>query len=237
MLLVIFSVACGLAQDHATELEAVRAYAMHRSKELPDYTCIESIQRSQGVTNEPFAPNQIDPSLIEAEVSIVNHEEIYQLKRVWGTPVEGRSAVKLRFPHGQFAGLLDHTFDPGSKTTFRWNGISTREGRELNEFSFAVSAAHGYGIVKDNQSTTVAYEGRIYADARSHEVLRIEIRCIGIPGRVDYRQIEIAVDYKPMDIAGKSYMLPSHHLMHARNRTMVYTDEADYEACRRFEPK
>jgi hypothetical protein len=243
LLLAALGISAALAQQtppaHSAELEAIRAWARHYASDLPDYTCDQVTKRTTTATRRDTRRRtrpQVD--VLEEQVSFVDHQEIYQLIAINGRPARGQDHSRLDgiSSDGEFGSLLDNTFDPQSEASFRWEGRSTRDSRRVNGFYFVVPAEHGYGIVQGgDRATTVAYEGWIYADAKSSEVVRIEMNCIGIPRGFIYERVDLTLDLKATDVAGKRYMLPSHHHLHSRTNTMDYTNEADYKACRRFD--
>lgn len=67
----------------------------------------------------------------------------------------------------------------------------------------------------------------MFSDAETGAVLRIELQC-EIPPDSEYTELELTLDYKPAEVAGRPFVLPSHYHMHSRS-------EADYRNYRRFD--
>ena len=72
---------------------------------------------------------------------------------------------------------------------------------------------------------TVAYKGRLYADAESNAVLRVETSSSDFPSDSEFIGIDLALDYKPAKIGGREIVLPyrfnlqwHRHLPNARTK-------------------
>jgi hypothetical protein len=94
----------------------------------------------------------------------------------------------------------------------------------------------------------VPYKGLIYWDAQTGAVVRIELEC-EIPKDSEYQELEIALDYKPTEIGGREFLLPSNYRLHAlresaranknlprkERRFIQENNETDYKSYRKFE--
>ena len=115
---------------------------------------------------------------------------------------------------GEFGSLLANTFAPDAAGEFRWERTANRNGHKVYVFVFRVPQMKGYGLVETRRTLLVPYKGRIYADAENGAVERIELEC-EIPRDSEYKELEITLDYKPAEVAGREFLLPSHYHFHS----------------------
>jgi hypothetical protein len=243
---LILSVACTFGQnaspapaEQASALDGVRAYAANYTSSLPNYTCDQVTRRFEA----PIVRSLIGPrstpkvDVIEEQLSFVDNRETYKVMKINGRAAGkgDRAQIGGMFSQGEFGNLLRNTLDTAAGAAFKWERVITMDGRPVNVFGFRVPAARGYAIAQGAQYVKAAYEGRLFADVRSSEVLRIQMKCVDIPSDAAYTQVELTLDYKPTLVAGMTYMLPSHYRLHTQSAGDDATNEADYKSCRRFE--
>lgn len=242
--------ASGRAPDAAEQsraLAAVRDYALNYTARLPDFMCTQVTQR----TYYPNADIRGHPrhDSFEEQVTFVGHKESYTVTRINGEAVSkiGHDQLGGILSSGEFGTLLGHTFDPNTGADFRWERWATQKDQRVYVFAFRVPQAKGYGLVESKRTLLVAYKGLVYADPQTGAVLRVEIQC-DIPKDSEYKELELTLDFKPTDVAGREFILPFHYHMHSRkeagalgSKTTRYAvvsetiNEADYKAYRRFD--
>ena len=226
------------AAEQARALAALRDYALNYTDRLPDFVCTQVTQRSFLRNIRSPAPPQNDA--IEEQVTYAGHKESYVVTKFNGRPVNGiaHDQVGGIVSSGEFGSLLKNTFDPNAGAEFRWERLASRDGRRIYVFAFHVPQAGGYGLVETNRTIRVPYKGLVYADVQTGAVVRIEMEC-EIPGDSEYRQLDLALDYKPASVAGLEFVLPFHFYLHSRRALSpsVISESvnvADYKAYRRF---
>jgi hypothetical protein len=79
-------------------------------------------------------------------------------------------------------------------------------------------------VVEDSSTT----------DSQTRAVLRIQMRCTGIPSNSEYRNLDLTLEYKAAQVAGQELILPSHFLLHFISGDREQTNDARYSAYRRF---
>lgn len=224
--------------EQARALAALKDYALNYTVRLPDFVCTQITQRAflQNVRS-PLPPKTDN---IEEEVTYAGQKESYVVTRLNGKPVQGIAHEQVGgiVSSGEFGSLLKNTFDPNSGAQFRWERSTTRAGRKLYVFSFRVPQAGGYGLVESKRTIRVPYKGSVYSDAQTGAVMRIEMQG-EIPDNSEYKRLELALDYKPAQVAGREFILPSHFHMRSRQAANAFVitetvNEADYKAYRRF---
>jgi hypothetical protein len=229
------------AAEQSRALAAIRDYALNYAARLPDFTCIQ-------VTRRTYYPNAAlrHPryDYIEEQITFVDHKENYTVTKINGEAVGNTERNQLGgiISSGEFGTLLSRTFDPGAGTDFRWDRWATQQGRKVYVFAFRVPPAKGYGLVESKRTILVAYKGLLYADPQTGAVLRVEMQC-EIPKDSEYKELELILDFKPADVAGREFVLPFHYRLHsyklvsggaARVVMSETLNEADFKAYRRF---
>jgi hypothetical protein len=223
--------------EQMVAIKAVREYAQTYKKLLPNYTCTEITQHT---ARPPYAEDH--PSLlttvVEEELSIVDRIEIRKVLRIDGRPVspEAGDQTPGGMSEGEFGYLLDIIFDPLTGAGLHWDRVTTLENRKVDVFGFHVPQSRGYVLGQSRGSIRVPFEGFVYADAQTHAVLRIQLKCTGIPVKSEYRALDLTLEYKAAQVAGQEFILPSHFVLHYYNSLddRDHINDARFTAYRRF---
>ncbi len=229
------------ATEHAATLDAIRSFAQTYTKRLPNFTATQVLHRDvKPIRNggTVFSRSALSPQddVVEEQLSMVGGREVHKITKLNGKPVPADLADQPLgvFSRGEFGNLLGVLFDPATKASFEWDRMGKRDDRRVSEFKFQVPQKTGYGILEDGKTFRVPYRGKIFADPQTGEVLHVELNCTGIPGTSNYRQVDLAVDYEPTEVAGQPFLLPSHTRLYIRTRAGEMTSESDYKNYRRF---
>jgi hypothetical protein len=234
------------AAEQSRALAAIRDYALNYAARLPDFTCTQVTRRTYYPDARSRHPRY---DYIEEQITFVDHKENYTVTKINGEAVGHTERDQLGgiISSGEFGTLLSRTFlgqtiDPSAGTDFRWERWATQKGRRLYVFAFRVPQAKGYGLVESKRTLIVAYKGLLYADPQNGAVLRVEMQC-DIPKDSEYKELELILDFKPADVAGREFVLPFHYRLHsykevsgvaARVVMSETLNEADFKAYRRF---
>jgi hypothetical protein len=219
-------------------IDTVRQYARTYTASLPDYTCTQSTR--QTITQPVFLaggppgfPLRVDQ--IEEQLSFVNHREVRTVTKINEDRPSAAGRAKIgTVSRGEFGNLLDIIFDPKTGADIRWGRAAMLNGQRVNVFAYRVPQAHGYTLIESKGRITVPFEGLVYADFQTGAVLRIEMKCNGIPRKSEYKALNLTLDYKPAKVAGREYLLPSRFNMRYEmtgNGAMI---GAEYHSYRRF---
>jgi hypothetical protein len=216
-------------------IEAVREYALNYTKRLPNYTCTLTTRQ---VASAPNAGNQTPPQMrdVQEQLSFVNSKEIRTITRIDGHPVSAESDRPGGMSWGEFGNILDTIFEPATDADIRWDRLATVNNRKADVFAFHVSQSRGYTLKGTGGSLQVPFEGFVYADAQTHAVLRIQMKCTMIPDYFDIQAVDLTLDYKAAQVAGQEFVLPSYFMLHYRNFTddRQHTNEGRYSAYHQF---
>lgn len=220
--------------EQAAAIEAVRQYALSYTKSLPNYTCTLTtthISRPPNAVNNP----SLESTVIEEQLNFVDNKEIRTTTRIDGRAVPPDAADKPSgLSKGEFGNLLDIIFDPATGTDLRWERAASLNNTGVDVFVFHVPQSRGYFLNGSRGAIRVPFEGFVYADSQTRAVLRIQMKCTGIPSNSEYRTLDLTLDYKAAQVAGQDLILPFHFLLHFISGDREQTNEARYSAYRRF---
>lgn len=217
-------------------LALVREYAVNYTQRLPDYTCTRISQRELEPTqfDRPGAAPHKD--VVEEQLSFVGHRESYQVTAIDGKSVTGVAPHALggTSSFGEFGSLLYRIFDPATHADLRWERWATLAGRSMYVFAFRVPQSKGY-LIRDAQRAVVAgFRGLVYADAETKAVMRIQVERMDLPPGFGLSEVKLLLDYKPTQVAGREFILPSHFELHSREAGYRAVNQADFKLYRRY---
>ena len=245
-----------LTDDQSRVLETVRTYALQYSQNLPNFICTQITRRtvtadvnfgtsfngassSRGGTGIPVASRGQGGTndVIEEQLTYFDEFEHYVVVAVNGKKAGGREHMEFggAISAGEFGSSLHNLFDTRSHATFSWDKAAKSGGRNLYVFKFQVPSQNG-AIVIDrdtDQKIFAAYTGRLFIDMASQQVVRI-ISELELPNDYPIKMATIAVDYKPVEIAGASYSLPSHSEVRMRDTSRLYVNEIEFRNYHKF---
>jgi hypothetical protein len=226
----------GQNAQHDAVIQAVREYALNYTKRLPNYTCTLTTRHA---TSPPNAGSQRTPQLttVEEQFSFANGKEIRAISRLDGRPVPAGTATPLlEGSKGEFGSFLDVIFEPATHADFRWDRLATLDGRKVDVLAFKVPQATGYVMTGSKGSVRVPFEGSVYADAETHAVLKVQMKCTMVPEKSEIRYLNLTLEYKTAQVAGQDFILPSHFLLEYYDRPddWIHSNDGRYTAYHQF---
>ena len=242
-----------LTSDQSRVLDAVRTSALAYTKKLPDFICTQNIHRdvsrpdafsALGVSGRtPVSESPVDPAatgfakVIQERVTFYGEKEDYRVVSVDGRKVTGVDPMQLAgaTSAGEFGTALHDIFDLKSHTVFRWDKKAKLHGREVLVFAFHVPRDGGATVIHRNPDlqVVVPYSGRIFVDVGSLDALRSE-STLELPAGFPIESAEKSVDYSPIEIAGREYVLPVHSEVRLRDRIYLYVNRIDFRDYHKF---
>lgn len=189
-------------------LARIRNVVSENLSRLPDFTCVQTIERSQrlpGTKRYRFVDN------IRLEVALVEGKELY----AWpGSPkfeerelrdMVGGGAIGT----GDFA-LHAKSIYLGDSARFTYQGMEELRGRKVHVFHYRVPMeASRYLMRIEKTEGPVGYQGHVYNDAETLEMARIEIHIDEVPPYLPLKEGHKVIDYAPMEIGGMRHVLPA----------------------------
>jgi len=220
---------CGLAfslqaqQDPGDLLLKVRGRVRDSIDRLPKYMCTQTIDRLQyepapgkQVSKCDDGPAQKDLRVttsdrLRFDVGVTGAGEIY----AWAGAkrFDDRSLFDLvregSISNGIFASFLTAIFRTVD-ATFSYNGETTEDGRVLSEFGFRVPLEKShYLFVGSNARVTTAYEGEIFVDPETSDLVRMVVRTSGLAPETGSCQATTTMDYGRVHLEGGDFLLPT----------------------------
>jgi hypothetical protein len=232
--------------------EAIRTRDLH----LPNYTCVQTVNRSYWRRTKPSRPvpscsqEQADPGKrlhafqlylsdrLRLDVKVSHGDEIGS----WAgaSQFDSKSIFDLvgggPFGTGALGTFLSDIFTLGGGR-FEYNGeVLTAGGTPLYEYRFQVpfSASH-YLVHAGSSWQTVPYDGAVQVDPRSFDLRHLLIRVSQLPPEAEMCLAETAVSYERVRMGTGDFLLPQQGKLH-----IVMTDnyESDtttsYYGCREY---
>ncbi len=188
-------------------LARVKQHARATFEHIPDYACLETVNRSQKPRNgASFTP--IDTLLLE--VASVAGKEIFARKgaaRFQDGNVRDLASEGL-IGSGDFSSTPLNLFvhDAARFTVSSEAGLS--EGTTLR-FDFEVSALTGaYHVQFGGIQAVVGVRGTFWVDTQSLDLLRIEERHVDLPSDLNVRDIVTSIAYGRTRIGSSEPLLP-----------------------------
>lgn len=215
-------------------LSKVRARMVRNLLRQPDYTCVETVERSRR-----FSPTRkferVDT--LRLEVALVGGQEMYGwpgAKSFEDTDLR-QMVTTGAFSNGNFANHARAIFE-GGFTRFTYKGATELDDRPVLRFDYSIPLrGSGYLLRVGPRQATVAYHGAIYADPKTLDVERIQVEADDIPAALGLARASDRVDYARMAIADSDFLLPAESELLMRNSDgSENRNQVRFASCREF---
>ncbi|HEY1575726.1 MAG TPA: hypothetical protein VGF82_01460 [Terracidiphilus sp.] len=244
-----------LSPEQSKFLEAVRAASLQYTQDLPNFICTQTTHRTvtdtssfaggvtgvstggRGIPGLPSGLSSTGDDTIEEQLSFFDRSEHYDVVAVNGRKVSG--ARHLQFAGvvsaGEFGSALENIFDPRSQTVFAWDRDSSIGGHSVRVLKFRVPKESGNLVIYDrgSQQTIAPYNGRVFVDVTRLQVVRI-VSELELPVEFPIKLDRTTVEYKPVEIAGKSFNLPYKSEVRLQDASHLYVNEIEFRKYHKF---
>ncbi len=212
------------AAEKTALIESVRQYVLGYIETVPGYRCTLTVRhtgRRPNAVNDP----SIESNVVEERVAVVDGKETVS-----------QSPGMLAHDFGNLPGMI---FAPATGADLRWARAATIDRRKVDVLSFHVPASAGYFLTDNGVSVQAPFEGLVYADAETHAVVRIQMKCTPIPDDSGIRAFSVTLDYSAAQLSGREWMLPSRFLLQAliSSRDQQIYDDARYSGWALVQPR
>lgn len=245
-----------LPPEQAKVLEAVRASALQYTQNLPNFICTQVTHRTatsdtnfgtsfggasssrsgQDGTGSLSGSGSVN-DVIEERLTFFNQFEHYDVVAVNDRKTTGMDHMRFAgaISAGEFGSALHNLFDPWSHATFSWDKMASANGRNVYAFKFRVPSQNGTIVIHrgTDQKILVAYTGRLFIDSETLQVVRITSE-LELPIDFPIKMATIAIDYKPMQIAGTTYSLPSRSEVRMKDSSHLYVNQIEFRNYHKF---
>jgi hypothetical protein len=219
--------------DHGA-LEKIRTRMLSHLDHQPNYTCLETIERSSRA--KPYDKFDVLDTL-RLEVALFNGREMFSW--VGSNKFEEFSTtakvVNGAIGTGDF-GLHALSLFASGAATFHDPGEADFQGKRALRFDYTVpQALSEYRIRVQNASAIVGYHGTLYANLATFDVERIEIIADQFPSGLSLSRAEDKIDYAAARIGDDDFLLPAQSELAMFNRSGGEEHNlVKFTACRRF---
>ena len=189
----------------------VRKRALQFTDDLPDFICRQVTRRY----TDPLGGNQWQShDIVEAALEYNQRQESYSNIKINGRPSAKRfESLGNAISIGEFGSILRSLFIPETQAKF-WKAREEQfRGVQTIVIGFSVPQESSAWTLsyKNTHSLKVAYQGRIWIDARNRNILRISQHTLQLPRNFPILYSETTTEYGYRVIAGlesQSFLLP-----------------------------
>jgi hypothetical protein len=219
-------------QDGAL-LERVRTHMVQTMTRQPDYTCLETVERSSRTGKEKEF-RIVDT--VRLEVALVEGKEMF----AWpGSKQFEDTDMRAFVPTGMFGngdfGLYTKGVFGGRSTEFEYKGKVKLGEQPTTRFDYRVPVASGMRVRSLDAAATVGYHGSFYVDEGTGDALRLEVNADALPEKLDLRQVSDTLEYKRTRIGGGDFLLPSiGEVLMVSSRGDASRNVVRFSACHEF---
>jgi hypothetical protein len=199
------------AEEQKRTIDTAREIAIHYSGKLPDFICTEQVERTDGT-----GPNNRKVDRLTIDLTYAGKES-YKLATMNGSPTKQTlESLDGLITGGEFGSLLVGIFDPSSSADFRWKESSNLRKHGASVYTYRIARAKSHYLLGRRAqngtmlSAPAGYHGEVVLDNQTTKVLRLTASADDIPKDSDILQSSMEVDYDFIEVAGESYLLPSH---------------------------
>jgi hypothetical protein len=208
-------------------LARIKLHMEENLKRLPNYTCVQTIERSRRLARS-HRFELVDT--LRLEVALVGNKELF----AW--PGAGKfedREIREMVPGGAIGngnfGLHAYSVFLSIAPTFTYAGEMVRDGRKVIRYDYRVPyMSSGYQIRVPPHEAKVAYHGSLWVDAGTLDLVRLEVHADDIPAELGLAEASDSIDYGRVRIGDTDFLLPrsSELLMRdfqgneSRNRTL-----------------
>lgn len=199
----------GAAAEDDPELlfQRVKAHMSEHLASLPNYTCHETIERAVRMgTNWSYQDT------VELEVAFTGRKEIFLQP---GTNHFEEQSFEKAAQGGTLSSRvlgadIDAIFSSES-ADFKYVGRCKKEGHKTLRFDLRVPIERShYHIMRMGVDAIAGYEGSVWVDADTLDLVRVDLKANQIPAKVGVTLVLESLHYKPMTIGTSEVALPDH---------------------------
>jgi len=190
-------------------LERIRARMRETLERMPDYTCVETIERwRQGYP----CPQCRWWERLRLEVAVIGGKERF----AWpgAAEFESRDIAQIVPPGpigtGDFWGFATAIFARNA-ASYQGPFEDRLDGRATWRYDYRVPRElSGYEVRDGRNSARVAYHGSFWVDRDSLELLRLDVEAEGLPAPpLEITAVRTAIRYERASIGGRVVLLPA----------------------------
>jgi hypothetical protein len=191
---------------HILSLARIQRAMAEELKGLPNYTCLQTIDRYKGRSRSKLKPWDH----VRVNVAMVNGRELYALpgSRSFDDRSLSTLVPKGFISDGNFGTMTRSVFvNHAARITFA--GEESPDGRALLRFDFEISQmVSGWRLHVGNASATLGVTGTFWADSRAFEVVRLRYAAEDLPPWSPDKSLEEDASYGRVTIGNAAVLMP-----------------------------
>jgi hypothetical protein len=193
--------------DAAPLLARISSIVRENIDRLPNYTCTMTVDRAERIVKSG-TPQMADR--VRLEVAMVGKQELYAWpgsRKFRDQPIQS-FVQDGTFSTGEFGVFLNAIFLSGT-AQFDYGGLEEMNGRQAHRFVYRVPRERSkYTVTVPRGKGVVGYEGSAWCDARSLDLMRLEIVMREIPANLQVSAGRLAIDYARVRVGRSDFLLP-----------------------------
>lgn len=215
-------------------LEKVRMQMASNLTRLPDYTCLQTIERLE--RRSPAGRFDVMDT-VRLEVALINSNELFS----WpgATTFDDKDILQIvpggLIGKGNFA-LHARIVFQSNAPRFTYAGEQMLDGRLTLRWNYSVDQRdNSFAVRVSGRQAVLASHGSFWADAKTLDVIRLEVEGDEIPPELELLRVSDSVDYMRVKIGGDSFLLPhsaESRLLDSHNKESV--NRVRFTSCRQY---
>ena len=242
--------------DPTDVLANARDNMVERSKRLPNYTCVQTVDREYFVRSTPTPPyascDQMSAAAhkkpysikvdatdrLRLDVKVSSGEEIGS----WAgaNRFDPRSIVEMAggpFGSGQFGPLVLDVF-VNIGTAFQYVGPDSQNNSAAFHYTFQVPVVASHLMIRDaggGSWIATSYDGDLWIDPASFDLRRFSVRTSELSQETGACQARMVADYARVRFDSGDFLVPRQSTLHFIMRDTEETEVASrYSSCREY---
>lgn len=195
-------------EDPEALLERIRLRAKANLSRLPDYVCLQTVERFR----RPEPKAEFEPvDTLRLEVGLVGDRELFAWPDAARFSEKDVTELVQRgtIGNGAFALHARNVFLSGAPR-FDFRGEETIGGRRAFRFDFDVPLERStYRLRVPPYQALVAFHGTFWADAETLDLIRLRVEVDEAPPELGVIEATSEMNYRRMPIGGEEFLLPS----------------------------
>ncbi len=225
---------CVRAEDPPDLLQRVRVHMAGTLVRLPNYTCLQTIQRTE--RRAPARKFQLIDT-VRLEVALVDGKELFAWpgEHKFQDKEINEIVVGGAIGNGNFALHAKSVFSSGAPK-FTYMGERIRDDRRTHRWDFEVPQGRsGYVIRTGRREAVVGYHGSFWVDAETLDLIRLEVEADNIPPELRLFRASDAMEYTRTNIGGSMFLLPQYSELHMIDDTNSDSvNRTQFSNCRQY---
>ena len=230
---VVFAADAPGVDDSGAILQKIRDKVAEHLSRLPNYTCHEKVDRLIRPMNSSGGLHD----QVVLEVAFVGRQELFarQGESTFQEPSISKVVPYGTIGSGAFGAHIDSVFS-GDTASFDYAGTTKKDGHKTVRYDFQVPLEKSRFVVKHNTvQGVVPYQGSLWADLDSFELVRLEIKADHIPPLIGVRIVKEVLRYSPVRIRDSDVLLPLHSELEVSDSSGTFSmNDVTLQQCREY---